>query len=89
MVGITPKKVGIKFASTIGAISREICWKPYSDHKCKPKYYDLEANDESSIVDEKVHIRGKRWQRDIEDDDTMPIYPHPNPKLNPRTMLDA
>ena len=47
------------------------------------EYYNLEADDESSRVDEDVHFRRRRRQRDLNDDDVMPIHPSSNPQLNP------
>ena len=47
------------------------------------EYYNLEADDESSRVDEDVHFRRRRRQRDLDDDDVVPIHPPPDPHLNP------
>ena len=48
------------------------------------EYYNLEADDESSRVDEDVHFRRRRRQRDLDDDDdVVPIHLPPDPHLNP------
>ncbi|KAK9195578.1 hypothetical protein WN943_003701 [Citrus x changshan-huyou] len=47
------------------------------------EYYNLEADDERSRVDEDVHFRQRRRQRDLDDDDVVPIHPLPDPHLNP------
>lgn len=47
------------------------------------EYYNIEPDDKSFKVDEEVHFRWKRRQRDLKDDDTMPIHHSQNPLLNP------